>query len=79
VLTLTVDNRAGSEDVTINDEYNLLVRPPLSPAVISAGMKFTANLANFGGNSTFDTVSIEVVNTNATNNDKFTYTIRVKS
>lgn len=78
-MTLTVDNRSGSEAVSINDEYNFLIKAPLDPATYSTAMQFTANLANLNGGSAFDTVSLEVINTNSTNNDKFTYTIRVKS
>jgi replication initiation and membrane attachment protein DnaB len=74
-----IDNRTGSEAVQVNDEYNFMLRSPLDPAAFSTAMQFTANLADLGGDSAFDTVSVEVTNTNTTVNDKFTYTIRVKS
>jgi len=78
-LSLMIDNRTGSEAVQVNDEYNFMLRSPLDPAAFSTAMQFTANLADLGGDSAFDTVSVEVTNTNTTVNDKFTYTIRVKS
>lgn len=78
-LSILIDNRNGSENVMLNDEYNFSVKAPLDPSTYSVAMQFSANLVDLGNDSAFDVVSIEVINPLATVNDNFIYTIRVKS
>jgi len=76
-LTMLVDTRAGSPAVQLNDEYAFMVKPSLNVVTYSTAMQFTASLDTI--NTVNDTISLAVINTNTTVNDKFTYTIRVKT
>jgi hypothetical protein len=64
-----------TEEVTINDDYTYLG----SSTDYSTAPTFYAEFADLGGDLNKDTVRINCINTINSADDKFYYTIRVKS
>ena len=83
-LAITVNLQPADDadsKVTIEDDYRFSIRDPLDPTVYANALQFTATLENFGDYlaGEKETVSIEAINSAPVLNDRFTYTIRVKS
>jgi len=64
-----------TEEVTINDNYTYMG----SSTDYSTALTFYAELADLGGDLNKDTIRINCINTITSADDKFYYTIRVKS